>query len=110
MIGHWQKINLEEYFNNLKDYYNNCEKPSFRLSHKVQELTEEEKTYVNENINLKGITGVDKESLLNSILKQEDKFYFAKHLLISDNIEIEVNELLDNKSTFIYLLSSLIKK
>src|SRR5258708_36337265 len=87
MIGHWQKISLDEYFDNLKDYYNNCEKSSFRLSNKVQELTQEEKSYVNSNINLQGITGFDKEQLLNSILRLPDKYNFARHLLVSDNID-----------------------
>lgn len=108
MIGHWQKVNLDEYFGNLKDYYNNCEKPSFRLSHKVQELTQEEKNYVNANINLQGITGFSKENLINSILSLQAKFNFARHLILSTNIELEVNNTLDGKSTFIFLLDQLI--
>ena len=104
MIEHWQKVNLDGYINNLKDYFNNCEKPSFRLANKVQELTEEERQYVNANINLEGITGFDKSVLLNSILAIPEKINFARHLIISDNIELEVNTLLRGKCTFIYLL------
>ncbi|MEO6722609.1 MAG: DUF6035 family protein [Ferruginibacter sp.] len=110
MIGHWQKISLDEYFDNLKDYYNNCEKSSFRLSNKVQELTQEEKNYVNSNVNLQGITGFDKEQLINSILRLPDKYNFARHLIVSDNIDLEINSILDGKSTFIFLLNLLITK
>ncbi len=110
MIGHWQKISLDEYCNNLKDYYNNCEKPSFRLSNKVQELTQEEKSYLNSNINLQRITGLDKEQLLNLLLRLPDKYNFAKHLIVSDNIDLEVNSILEGKSTFIYLVNFLTTK
>lgn len=104
MIGYWQKISLDEYFDNLKDYYTNCEKSSFRLSNKVQELTQEEKNYVNSNVNLEGITGFGKEQLLNLLLRLPDKYNFARHLILSDNIELKVNSILDGKSTFIYIL------
>ncbi len=110
MIGNWRKNTLDEYIFNLKDYYNNCESQSFRLSDKVQELTLEEKTYVNSNINFQEITGFDKDEFLNSVLRLSEKYNFAKHLLLSDNIDIEVNNILDNKSTFIYLVTLLISK
>lgn len=110
MIEHWQKISLDGYINNLKDYYNNCEKSSFRLANKVQELTEEERQYVNANINLEAITGFDKSILLNSILAIPEKINFATHLLISDNIDFEINGMLNEKSSFVYLLDLLINK
>ena len=110
MIGHWQKNNLDEYINNLKDYYNNCEKPSFRLANKIQELTEEERQYLNTNINLEVITGFEKAFILNSVLAIPEKLNFARHLIVSDNIELEVNSLLKEKSAFIYLLDSSINK
>lgn len=108
MIGHWQKINLDEYLVNLRDYYSNCEKPSFRLAHKVQELTQEEKDYVNANINLQGITSFNKECLIISLLSLPGKFNFVRHLIVSGNIELEVNNFLDGKTTFICLLKQLI--
>lgn len=109
MIGHWQKISLDEYLNNLTDYYNNCENPSFRLASKVQDLTQEEKLYVNANLDLRGLTGFENDVLLNSILQKSDKFNFAKHLLLSINIDLEVNSILHGESSFVYLVKRIME-
>lgn len=107
MIGHWRKINIDEYILNLADFYLDCSKVHFRTANTVETLNQEEKKYLNDNINLEKIVGEDKKFILNKVLGDKSKINFARHLLTSVNIDLVVNSIDEtNKSTFQLLIEN----
>ncbi len=101
MLGHWRKINIDDYISHLAEFYGDCSKPNFRTAGTVDTVNQEEALYLNANINLEKLVGVEKKYILNKVLVDRTKFNFAKHILTSLNISLEVNSIdASGKSTF----------
>lgn len=107
MLGHWRKVNIDEYISNLADFYNDSSKGSIRTSNTIETLNQEETDYLNENINLEKLIGVEKKFILSKVLSDKSKFNFGRHLLTSLSIELEVNSIDEtNKSIFQLLIEN----
>lgn len=104
MIGHWKKINIDEYISNFKDFYLDSSKGVFRTANTIETLNQEEKIYLNENLHLDQIVGVEKKFVLNKILQDNTKFNFAIYILTSLNIELDVNNVDETQKTVFELL------
>lgn len=103
MLGHWRKINIDDYIANLKDFYNDCSKGYFTTCNTVESLNQEEKLYLNENLHLDKLIGVEKSLLLNRVLQDKSKLNFARHLLTSLNIDLDVNSVDESNKTIFEL-------
>ncbi len=107
MIEHWRKINLDTYINNLHDFYKDCSTGRFKVPIAIDTLNQDEIKYLNSNIRLSENTGADKSLVLNKILKDSSKFHFARYLLVTLNIDLDVNNLDEtNKSIFELLIDN----
>jgi hypothetical protein len=91
MISDYQKHKIDEYVTLLYGFYNDCSKGYFKGGDFPNELTEESLSYLNSTLNLEQIVGVDKQFVLNAILSKPDKQHFAKYLLRTHGIRLEVN-------------------
>lgn len=109
MIGNWRKINIDEYIENLKGFYSDSSKGSFRSTSIVDSLNQEEIIYLNQNLHLDQLVGVEKKYILNKLLQDKTKYNFVKYILITSSIELEVNNVDEtNKSLFELLIESMI--
>lgn len=110
MLKDYAKRKIDDYIKNLVEYYNNCEKLDLLGVDSIRELTEKEKEYLNNSLNLQEITGYEKQSLINNLLRSQSKANFALSLLYCQDLSLVINEISENKSTFIYLFENLIQK
>lgn len=107
MVEHWRKINIDDYISNLAGFYLDCSKGHFRTANTVETLNQEERNYLNHNVNLEKIVGIEKKFILNKVFSDKSKFNFARHLLTSINIDLEVNAIDEtNKSIFQLLIEN----
>lgn len=104
MIEIWKKMLIDDYIVNLKDYFLDCSKEQFRSSNTVESLNIEEKIYLNENLHLDQIVGAEKKCILNKVLQDKTKLNFARHILTSLSIELEVNNIDETKKSVFELI------
>lgn len=103
-IGH-----LQNYFTNLRAFYKDSSKDYFNSQNTIVNLNTEEIIYLNNNINLDELTGVDYQFVLNFVLSDNSKYNFAKHLITFENIDLNINYSGDKfKSVFILLIENAI--
>lgn len=85
------------YLSNTTDYY-------YSIQKFVDELNNEEVEYLNNNLELHKIVGVERGNVLNYLLENKQKIRFTEFILKSTNIDLDVNHISNsNKSAFILL-------
>jgi hypothetical protein len=104
MIGYWQKINIDNYLKILPDYYKDCSKPYVNGQNSLDNLNQEEIEYLNSNLQLDKIVGVDKNLIVNYLLQNSEKHNFLLHLFSMTHIKLELNSLDETKKSVFQLL------
>ncbi|RYE58241.1 MAG: hypothetical protein EOP48_03975 [Sphingobacteriales bacterium] len=98
----------EDYFSHFREFYENCESTFFKYSDRISELTQKQKEFVNKEMQLEKLVGVSSPLIINTLLKSPTKANFAKYLIRSLNIEVDVHQVIDGESTFELLVKSLL--
>jgi hypothetical protein len=103
----WKKQSIDDFINNLRNYYNDCSVTNVKGQGIIEKLNIEEQSYLNDNLNLCEIVGVDKDQILLNSLKDKSKDNFSFFILQSKAIHVEINALDKNGNT---VFMRLIKK
>ncbi len=104
MIGYWQKINIDNYLKILPDYYKDCSKPYVNGQNSLENLNQEEIDYLNTNLHLDKIIGVDKNLVVNYLLQNKAKHNFLLHLFAMSNVKLVLNSLDDTQKSIFQLM------
>lgn len=110
-MDYWKKQNIDNFIVELEKYYIDSSAEYCVGQGIVDKLNKEEVEYLNENLNLSKIVGVERNDILNCLLKDKEKNKFTELLLKSTNINLDVNNISNsNKSTFILLTENYFKE
>lgn len=106
-MDHWKKQSIDSFLEEIKKYYLDCSELNFAHDGIVQKINKDDSIYLNQNLKLSEIVGVDSDLILNEILKNKDKNNFLSYILRSKIIDLEVNHI-DNegKTVFIRLIEN----
>jgi len=104
-MDNWKKQNIDNFIVEIEKYYLDSSAEYFAGQGIVDKLNIEETKYLNENLDLSKIIGVDENLILNEILKLKEKNKFSYFLLRSLNIKIEINQIDENGKTVFMLLA-----
>lgn len=102
-MDYWKKQNIDNFIIELEKYYLDCSAGYFSGQGILDKLNKEETKYLNENLNLSKIVGVDQKLILNETLKHKEKANFSNLILRSKNIDLEVNYT-DNSGKTVFVL------
>ena len=100
MLTVWQKQTIDDIIERLTGFFQDSSRGGFSGSNKIQEFTEAEKTYFNSRFSLVKLVGVSEETLLNTVLTDKTKYYFANFLLANDIFSFSVSHSLNGKTCF----------
>lgn len=103
-MDYWKKQNIDNCIIELEKYYNDCSANYFNGQGVLDKLNKEETIYLNENLNLSKIVGVDSNVILNETLKHKEKDNFSTLILRTKIIDVEVNYADDSGKTIFMLL------
>lgn len=101
----WRKEQIDNFIIEISQYYQDCTATYFENQNLPTKLNKEELKYLNENLNLGEIVGVENHLVFNAILKDNSKNNFSFYLLRTKEIDCEVNSLDAIKSTVFIELS-----
>lgn len=106
-MDYWKKHSIDVFVIEIAKYYLDCTADYFTGQGIVDKLNIEETKYLNEQLNLPRIIGIDSTYVLNKTLKQREKDKFSYFLLRSANINLEVNSIDETgKTVFIMLVEN----
>tara|TARA_R110000868_G_scaffold131418_2_gene341465 strand:- start:17675 stop:18481 length:807 start_codon:yes stop_codon:yes gene_type:complete len=107
-MDHWKKQSIDGFLEEIRKYYVDCSELNFPHDGVVQKINKDDSIYLNQNLKLSEIVGVDSDLILNEILKNTEKNNFSNYILRSKIIDLEVNQI-DNegKTVFIQLIENL---
>ncbi|NDP21838.1 MAG: hypothetical protein GZ091_12275 [Paludibacter sp.] len=106
-MDHWKKQSIDSFVEEIKKYYLDCSEDSFPNQGIVDKINKEDCKYLNENLNLSQIVGVDSNLILNETLKNKEKRKFSNYILRSKTINLEVNHIDgEGKTVFIRLIEN----
>lgn len=91
MISDYQKNKIDNYVASLHEFYSDSSKGYFKGSNFPNELNAEDLLYLSSNISLEKLVGAEKHFILNVLLANPEKEIFAKYLLRTSSIPLEVN-------------------
>jgi len=100
MLTVWQKQTIDGIIERLTGFYQDSSRGGFSGSNKISEFTESEKTYFNSKFSLTKLVGVSEDTLLNAVLTDKTKYYFATFLLANDIFSFSVSHTLNGKTCF----------
>lgn len=104
-MDYWKKQNIDSFLVEIENYYSDCSVGYFQNQGILDKINKEECKYLNDNLNLSKIVGVDSSLILNQTLRDKEKDNFSFYLLKSKKIELEVNCLDELKKTVFIRLS-----
>lgn len=95
----------------LGKYFQDCSQEGFELMEYPASIAEADRKWFNKNLGLSGITGLQRETILNGLLRDNGKINFAVYLLGAGTIDLEVSNLdIDGQTVFMRLSAIYIKK
>jgi len=109
-----EKLNLDalaSFKAELEKYFQDCSMEGFELMQYPASLAEADRKSFNENLELSGITGLQRETILNGLLRDNGKINFVAYLLATGIIDLEVSNLdIDGQTVFMRLSAIYIKR
>ncbi len=104
-MDYWKKQNIDSFIIEFEKYYLDCSANSIVGQSICNKINTEETNYLNNNLNLSKITGIDTNYILNETLRQKDKNKFSYFLINTPSIKLEINKIDKTGKTVFMLLA-----
>ncbi len=98
-MNEWTKDKIDNYISEFSSFYLDCSTGTFSGLTLPTKLNKKELEYLNDNLNLHEIIGVQKRHLFNEVLKDSSKDNFSFYLLRTLGINFSINNYDKLKST-----------